>query len=157
MKLCWFDAETAGCVALRIEIDEESPGGGLGKTVGERNGGRRFSDTPLMISNTKDSFHREIVRKTAYKVKSKIRKCRKETDGIPNGTYKVYITGAEEGIESLNRVVREKNSMGEPVTRMPQYRQLVDQKYMTAQSTPLTCDVLAPNNRFDITVEKPAK
>ncbi|MDR3109089.1 MAG: hypothetical protein LBU65_05295 [Planctomycetaceae bacterium] len=80
----------------------------------------------------------------------------KETDGIPKGTYKVYISGAEEAIESKTTTI-EKDSMGNPVSSMATYRQLVDRKYMTAESTPLMCDVPAPNNRFDIIVEKPAK
>ncbi|MDR1958648.1 MAG: hypothetical protein LBQ54_06350 [Planctomycetaceae bacterium] len=78
----------------------------------------------------------------------------KEKDGLPEGKYKVYITGAEEAVEPKNAPVKY-DSMGTPVTVMGRYRQLVNRKYLTADKTPLVCDVPAPKNRFDITIEKP--
>ena len=59
----------------------------------------------------------------------------KETDGLPKGTYKVYIAGAEEEISG----------------RM---YSLIDPRYAAFTSTPLTCEIPAPNNTFDIQVPR---
>ncbi|MCL2622820.1 MAG: hypothetical protein FWD31_04050 [Planctomycetaceae bacterium] len=78
----------------------------------------------------------------------------KNTDGIPKGTYKVYITGAEVAMETDTRVQR-MDAMGNPMPTMAGYRQLVDRQYMNASTTPITCVVPVEKNRFDFTVEPP--
>ena len=80
----------------------------------------------------------------------------KDTDGIPKGKYKVYITGAEvpreTGQSQRNQRV---DAMGNPIQMMVGFRQLVDRKYMTAGTSPVTCEVPTEKNRFDIIVEPP--
>jgi hypothetical protein len=58
------------------------------------------------------------------------------SDGLPKGSYKVYIVGAMEELAS------------------GQMRSLIDEKYSNFSSTPLTCEIPAPNNKFDIKVPK---
>ena len=60
-------------------------------------------------------------------------------DGLPKGTYKVFISGATEEI-----TVR--GSLSE--------YSLIDPKYASYNSTPLTCEIPAPKNTFDIKVPK---
>ena len=82
----------------------------------------------------------------------------KDTDGIPQGTYKVYITGAEVPKEAGSSQRNQKvvlDSMGQPIPTMTGSRQLVDRKYMTASTSPITCEVPAEKNSFDIIVEPP--
>ena len=57
-------------------------------------------------------------------------------DGLPKGSYKVYITGAVEEVAS------------------GQVRSLIDPNYSSFAATPLTCEIPAPNNTFDIKVPK---
>jgi len=78
----------------------------------------------------------------------------KETDGIPKGKYKIYITGAEEPIAAKTQT--KKDSMGNTIESMGGTRQLVEIKYMTRNNTPLECEIPMPKNRLDITLEKPA-
>ena len=80
----------------------------------------------------------------------------KETDGIPAGTYKVYISGAEEAIvDGKANQSKRVDSMGNPVQTMGRYRKLVGVEYMSASTTPITCEVPAEKNQFDITIIKP--
>ena len=57
-------------------------------------------------------------------------------DGVPKGSYKVYISGASEEVAP--------NTMWS----------LIDPQYSNFATTPLTCDIPAPNNTFDIKVPK---
>lgn len=75
----------------------------------------------------------------------------KSNDGLLPGKYKVYITGASEPIEPT-RESNQKDSMGNPIQMAGAMRLLIDPKYVTAETTPLTRDVPASGNRFDITV-----
>ena len=75
----------------------------------------------------------------------------KDKDGLPPGKYKVYITGAAVP-DGPAPVSDQKDSMGNPVQKMGSVRQLIDLKYVTAEATPLVCEVPASGNRFDITV-----
>lgn len=77
----------------------------------------------------------------------------KDKDGLPPGKYKVYITGAEESVES--KQAQRLDSMGQPVQGMAAYRQLVGKEYMSADKTPLECEVPAKNNTYDISIKKP--
>jgi len=84
----------------------------------------------------------------------------KDRDGIPKGSYKIYITGAETAMETdpaknppMNPSMVD--SMGNPMQTMAAYRKLVHPKYMTASQSPLSCEVPAEKNRFDIIVEPP--
>ena len=80
----------------------------------------------------------------------------KEADGIPKGSYKIYITGAEVAIETdSSRIPQRFDAMGNPVPTMAAYRKLVHPKYMTTSQSPLSCEVPAKNNRFDFIVEPP--
>jgi len=47
------------------------------------------------------------------------------------------------------------DSMGQPIQQMVGFRQLVDRKYMTASTSPITCEVPVEKNQFDIVVEPP--
>ena len=80
----------------------------------------------------------------------------KDGDGLPKGSYKIYITGAEVAMEAKPpKGVQKVDSMGKPVATLAAYRKLVHPKYMTTEQTPLTCDVPVEKNRFDIIVEPP--
>ena len=79
----------------------------------------------------------------------------KDTDGIPQGTYKVYITGAEVAMETAQSQRPRVDAMGNPIQTMAAYRKLVHPKYMTTSTTPITCEIPAEKNRFDIIVEPP--
>jgi len=77
----------------------------------------------------------------------------KETDGLPPGTYKVYVSGAE--IAMPPQGPPKLDSMGQPIQQMGSYKKLVATKYTTEEDTPLTCEIPAPGNRYDVVVEKP--
>jgi len=62
-----------------------------------------------------------------------------EKDGLPKGTYKVYIAGAT--VEVSGRGGLSEWS-------------LIDPKFGNSSSTPLTCEIPAPNNTFDIQVPR---
>ena len=80
----------------------------------------------------------------------------KDTDGIPKGTYKVYITGAEVPKETnQNQKNQRLDAMGNPIQSMVGFRQLVAREYMNASTTPITCEVPVAKNRFDVIVEPP--
>lgn len=66
----------------------------------------------------------------------------KENDGLPAGTYRVYINGAHasEGIDANG---------------MPIEKPLISSKYASVTETDLSCTVDKNTNRFDIVVEKP--
>lgn len=65
-----------------------------------------------------------------------------DKDGLPPGTYKVYISGATE----------ETPPQGGGLVGST--RLLIDSRYANEASTPLTLEVPAPNNRFDIAVPR---
>ena len=108
-----------------------------------------FEDgTPLTVGTVNFSSEKGLSRGTiqpdgTYQVGSL-----KASDGLPPGKYKVYISGALEQ-SGPAREQQERGGIRVPVVSA---RPLIDQKYATAESTPLTCDVPAPKNRFDITV-----
>jgi hypothetical protein len=79
----------------------------------------------------------------------------KAHDGILPGTYRVFIIGAE-GPGGPPQNTGERDSEGNPIHAPIALVPLIDVRYMTAESTPLTCTVPAPGNRFDIIVERPA-
>jgi len=79
----------------------------------------------------------------------------KETDGLPPGIYKVYVSGAEVPIESPpSQGPQQLDSMGQPVKRPPAFRRLLATPYTTEATTPLTCEVPVKGNRYDVIVEK---
>jgi len=63
-------------------------------------------------------------------------------DGLPPGTYRVYIS---EAVEHL----------GGDIDAPTDDRPLVAAKYTAADTSGLTCEVPAEDNRFDITVTPP--
>lgn len=80
----------------------------------------------------------------------------KDSDGIPKGSYKVYITGAEVAMETdPSKNPSRVDAMGNPVQTMAAYRKLVHPKYMTASQSPIACEVPIEKNHFDIIVEPP--
>lgn len=62
-------------------------------------------------------------------------------DGLPPGTYRVYISDAVD--------------LGEDIDSPEDDKPLVAEKYTAADTSGLTCEVPAENNRFDITVTPP--
>ncbi|MDR2761072.1 MAG: carboxypeptidase-like regulatory domain-containing protein [Planctomycetaceae bacterium] len=60
-------------------------------------------------------------------------------DGLPAGTYKVYIEGATTVITS---------------NKQETSRSLIDDQYSSYDSTPLSCEVPVANNTFNIKIPK---
>ena len=52
-----LDAQPAGGVALRIEIDEQHLGAGLGEAGGDVDGGGRLADAALLVGDGDDASH----------------------------------------------------------------------------------------------------
>ena len=77
----------------------------------------------------------------------------KETDGLPPGKYKIYVTGAEVAVAPSGPV--RLDVMGQPMQQLAGYKKLVATKFTTEADTPLTCEIPAPGNRYDVVVEKP--
>ena len=77
----------------------------------------------------------------------------KDTDGLPPGTYKVYVTGAEIALPPKGPAPLD--LMGQPIQQMGSFQKLVATKYTTEGSTPLTCEVPVKGNQYDVIVEKP--
>lgn len=71
----------------------------------------------------------------------------KKNDGIPAGTYKVFISGAY--------VLKEPGSV-EPESDEPADIPLIDESYATWEKTPLSCDV-TKKTTYDFEVEPYAK
>jgi hypothetical protein len=67
-----------------------------------------------------------------------------ESDGLPPGTYQVYISGAEKWLPGKN---------GGPSMRVL----LIDFKYGSGDTSGLTVDVPIPGGKFDFQVEPNAK
>jgi hypothetical protein len=67
-----------------------------------------------------------------------------ERDGLPKGTYRVYIYGADKIVSS------ESGGMGLPES-------LIDEKYCSGKTSGLTVDIPVPGGKFDITVEPNTK
>ena len=78
-------------------------------------------------------------------------------DGLPPGTYKVFITGALEAVEIQPKSDRPKivNEMGETEAEQTEgFKSLVAQEFTSEETTPLTITV--PGERvYNITVERP--
>lgn len=64
-----------------------------------------------------------------------------EVDGLPPGSYRVYIAGAQ-------RVI------GEDKDELPIYESLIDEKYARPETSGLTLKVESSQRRFDIRVDK---
>ena len=77
----------------------------------------------------------------------------KDTDGLPPGTYKVYVTGAEIALPPKGPA--QLDLMGQPIQQMGSFQKLVATKFTTESSTPLTCEVPVKGNQYDVIVEKP--
>ena len=69
----------------------------------------------------------------------------KSNDGLPRGTYRVYISGAD--------VYPDIDVMGHPLGKVVH---LVDPKFTSPDTSELTCEVNG-SRTFDITVTPPAK
>jgi len=77
----------------------------------------------------------------------------KETDGLPPGKYKVYVSGAEVAIAPSGPA--RLDSMGQPLPQMAGYKKLVATKFTTEADTPLSVEVPVQGNKYDVVVEKP--
>ena len=77
----------------------------------------------------------------------------KDTDGLPPGKYKVYVTGAE--IAVAPKGPPRLDVMGMPMQQMAGYQKLVATRFTTEADTPLTCEVPVKGNQYDVIVEKP--
>ena len=77
----------------------------------------------------------------------------KETDGLPPGKYKIYVSGAEVGIAPKGPP--KLDAMGQPVQQMGGVQKLVATKYTTEANTPLSIEVPVKGNQYDVIVEKP--
>lgn len=65
----------------------------------------------------------------------------KEGDGLPPGTYSVYVSGATK-------------EAGTDASGMPTFESLIDDKFASAQTSGLTVTVPAEKNRFDFKVDR---
>ena len=74
----------------------------------------------------------------------------KERDGLPRGTYRVYVTNAEIYVPS--QAPPRVDAMGHVSPAMPDTRPLIASRYTTEATTPIIVEVPAPGNRFDIVV-----
>jgi len=68
----------------------------------------------------------------------------KANDGIPPGTYKVYVFGAEVGVEETSGRMNAARSVS-----------LVARKYTNKETSGITVEVDAKTKQFDFQVEKP--
>ena len=65
----------------------------------------------------------------------------KKSDGLPKGTYRVYITGAEKVI-------------GQSKMGLPLYEPLIDKKYAAANTSGITIDVAPTTKFFEVVVDR---
>jgi len=77
----------------------------------------------------------------------------KETDRLPPGKYKVYVTGAEVGIPPKGPV--RLDTMGQPMQQIGGVQKLVATRYTTEADTPLSVEIPVKGNQYDVIVEKP--
>ena len=91
-----------------------------------------------MVIFTTDTFQArgEIQKDGSYTVSS-----RGKNDGIPQGNYRVSLTGVVK-IDTQNG----RNPMPFPVT-------ICDEKYLKPETSGLTCTIPAAGNRFDIVLD----
>jgi len=78
-------------------------------------------------------------------------------DGLPPGTYKVFISGAMEAIEieQKSNTPTKVNEMGESASVYTEgFKPLIAQKYTSEQTTPLSITIPGEKT-FKITVERP--
>ena len=80
----------------------------------------------------------------------------KDGDGLPPGTYKVFINGAStyDAAELAEIQEQSANSGGAPVFRTPRPINLIATKFESAGTSDLTVEVKG-NTKYDITVEPP--
>jgi len=76
-----------------------------------------------------------------------------ERDGLPPGTYKVYVSGAITYVPS--KAPPRLDPMGQLIPHPPDVVPLIAAKYTTESDTPLTCEVPVKGNKYDVIVEKP--
>jgi hypothetical protein len=128
---------------------------GCGKNVSLRGKVLYEDSTPITVGTVNFTTGTHLSRGKIQPDGSYAMGTNKEKDGLPPGSYKIYITGAEIPIEPKIKPEVQNNANGLPVSSMPRYQQLVGKEYMTASTTPLTCDVPVKGNSFDIIVKKP--
>lgn len=80
----------------------------------------------------------------------------KDGDGLPPGTYQVFITGATtyDNTSDLEQTEQQANLGSAPVFRIPRPIDLIDPKYMSLGTSGLTVEVKG-NTTYNITVESP--
>lgn len=80
----------------------------------------------------------------------------KLTDGVPRGTYKVYISGAVSAEEKKIAAKSHTGGQSEVVTfGTPVFTKLIHTKYEKPETSGLVCDV-KKSMKYDIKVEPPA-
>ena len=75
----------------------------------------------------------------------------RERDGLPPGTYQVFITGAQESIEMPP--IPGSNRYGVQMRRLS-FRDLIDPKHTSAETSGLTVAVDRKTRTFDIQVDR---
>ena len=77
-------------------------------------------------------------------------------DGLPPGTYKVYITGAvsSEAIQTASKELGADGKYAKTTIPVPVFTKLVHQKYERPETSGLVCDV-KKSMKYDIKVEPP--
>ena len=78
----------------------------------------------------------------------------KDGDGLPPGTYQVFITGASGYNEAEMAEIRAEAVGRDPVFRTPRPVNLISTKFMSPNSSGLTVEVKG-KTKFDIEVEPP--
>ena len=76
----------------------------------------------------------------------------KTGDGVPPGTYQVFITGTEEIDVSKDKPVQFGGGPGSPLPIIP----LIDKKYERPETSGLTCEV-KKSTVFNIEVKRPGE
>jgi hypothetical protein len=128
---------------------------GCGKNVPLRGKVLYDDGTPITVGTVNFTTDTHLSRGKIQPDGSYVMGTNKDKDGLPPGNYKIYITGAEMAIEPKVKQKIQYNANGQPIPQMTPYQQLVGREYMTATTTPLTCEVPVKGNSFDIIVKKP--
>ena len=78
-------------------------------------------------------------------------------DGLPPGTYKVYITGAvsSEAVQTASKKLGADGKYAKTTIPVPVFTKLVHPKYERPETSGLICDV-KKSMKYDISVDPPA-
>jgi hypothetical protein len=128
--------KTFFCLALM----ELSMFAGCNKAKVELGGKVTYTDgTPLTVGEVFFETDTYMARGTLKKDGTYVVGSLSEKDGLPKGTYRVYISGADQMVP------------GSDGMQMP--KSLIDKKYRQSTTSGLTVNVPSPNGKYDIKVE----